>query len=75
MATAVALHVVCCNFRWRVREKDKGGKRTPTPAMVSGLTDDLCDVTWLFGEWMGQGGQDELIRKMDWLIAAMQQKP
>ena len=71
MAAAVALYVVCCNFRWRVREKGKGGKRTPTPAMVSGLTDDLCDVTRLFGERMGQGGQDELGRKMDRLLAAM----
>lgn len=71
LKAAVALHVAYYNFCWRLREKGKSGKRTPTPAMMSGLTDELWDLERLYDEVMEQSGKDELTRKMDRLLAAM----
>ncbi|REK21453.1 MAG: hypothetical protein DWQ45_00320 [Planctomycetota bacterium] len=48
------------------------GRETDTDAaMMTGLTDELWDLMWTYGEVIEQGGQDELGWKMDRLLAAM----
>ena len=56
------------------RADAKSGERTPTPAMMSGLTDELRTLERLYDEVMEQSGKDELTRKMDRLLAAMQRQ-
>ena len=42
--------------------------------MMSGLARDLSTLERLYDEVMEQSGKDELTRKMDRLLSAMQQK-
>ena len=44
------------------------------PAMMCGLWDELWDLERLYDEMMEQAGKDELSRKMDRLLVAMQRQ-
>ncbi len=48
LAAAMALQVAYYNFCWRLREKGKSGRLTPTPAMQAGLVDTLWSFENLF---------------------------
>ncbi len=48
LKAAVSLHVAYYNFCWRLREKGKSGKLTPTPAEQSGLTDHTWSIEELY---------------------------
>ena len=41
---AVSLHIAYYNFCWRLREKGRSGKLTPTPAEQAGLTDHTWSI-------------------------------
>ena len=48
LKAATALHVAYHNFCWRLRKPGKSGERTPTPAMMAGLTDELWSLEDLY---------------------------
>ncbi len=48
LKAAVSLQVAYYNFCWRLREKGKSGKLTPTPAEQAGLTDHTWSIEELY---------------------------
>lgn len=48
LKAAVSLQVAYYNFCWRLREKGKSGKTTPTPAEQAGLTDHTWTIEELY---------------------------
>ena len=48
LKAAISLHVAYYNFCWRLREKGKSGKLTPTPAHQANLTDHTWTIEELY---------------------------
>lgn len=64
LKSAVSIHVAYYNFCWRLREKGKSGKLTPTPAEQAQLTDHTWTIEELYDTVMDHQDYKELSERV-----------